>query len=526
MKRSREGITRPVIARSATAVSPETVGMVVLSLICAVALAIRLEPLVVSRPLIGVAGLLGVAAFMLFTALFVTLGNIQLLAIWAFLLPFSIKAPSESLPIASSYILLYLIAIRQVTTYPKLRIPTAAVPRLQLIAVLGLVTLGLFTSITGMSVTNSLRKLFNILNFALAYMVTIQIVRSKNDVRIIARALIISGALLGLIGLMQIAGSVMLGGGLTGAVRVAEWNRLILTYTEGAAVVNRVPDWSQWWRYNNWYSTAFGSVRATGTAWAPMSYAQMLFVSYFPIMVIVLTQPQRQGWTWFLLLLVMQSAALIATLSRGAWLGIVIGFTIVVAYFLRGRIGITKSAIRHLSLIALVMVIVLTVAAPRDQLQTGAAALSSMFRPEVGISQFDASNNARFSTYQVGLRIFSAYPFLGIGLGNYEMASGGGAGATSHNLYINVAAEMGTLGLVLLLTVLIGGLVNLAYATRTVRDTGVRALAAGWFATLVALMFYWMFTSYFFEPKLNLMVWLILGLTVSLRRIGKLDASR
>lgn len=491
--------------------------------IIATSLAALVMVVVIERPYVAGMILAGIFFVVLFAALFTALNGAQLLSLWAFLLPFSIKVPSEILPITSTYIILYLIVLRQLLTHPRLRISSSATSRIQMRMILMLFTVGILAAVVGIDPGNSIRKLYNTFNFVLVYIATVQIVKYRDDVRLIARALIVAGVLLAAIGLAQVGGAFLLGGGISGASAIVAMNRVIVVLTEGPAVLNRVSDWSTWWRYNNWYSTAFNSLRATGTSWSPMGFAQMLYLSYFPVMMLTLTWPKRRGRALLTLIMVVQTTALIATLSRGAWLGIAVGTAVVGIHFVRGRICITKTAIRRLTLIGIVATAIVLTIMPGETRYAMIAAFQSAFRPEVGISGFDSSNQARFSSYQTGLDMIAANPLSGVGPGNFSVASGAGEGATSHNLYLDIAAELGIIGLLVFFVILILSLANFAFAARISKDWYLRALSVGWSAALVSLMFYWMFTSYFFEPKLNMMLWLVLGLSASLRRIASTE---
>jgi O-antigen ligase len=410
------------------------------------------------------------------------------------------------MPITAAYFLLYLIFLQYILLYPRFRIPRTPIPQMQMVMLVVFLAWGGVTAVDGVAPENSIRKLFNTLNFALVFVAVVQIVRRAHDVRLIAKALIASGVILSTLGIAQFSGSHLLGGGFQGALVIAEINRSILVLTEGTAVVDRVPDWSQWWRYNNWYSTAFDSLRATGTAWSPMSFAQMIFISFFPLVTLVLT--------------IVEAAALIATLSRGAWIGTAVGIMVIILYFVRGRMRVKKALFSRLLLISCAGILVFLIIVPKEQLSTAIIAIVSSFQAEVDVSQFDSSNSARFGTYQTGFDLFIANPVTGVGPGNYSIASNSGEGATSHNLYLDIAAEMGLLGLLLFASILLMSLSNLAYASRKSQDGDMRALSVGWIATIIALMFYWMFTSYFFEPKLNMLLWLLMGLSVALREIA------
>lgn len=71
----------------------------------------------------------------------------------------------------------------------------------------------------------------------------------------------------------------------------------------------------------------------------------------------------------------------------------------------------------------------------------------------------ETSNKGRLEIWNATLNSFVKYPFLGVGVGNYPTVIGeplesGRRGASAHNLYFDIAAEMGILGLVTFLLIL------------------------------------------------------------------------
>jgi O-antigen ligase len=174
-------------------------------------------------------------------------------------------------------------------------------------------------------------------------------------------------------------------------------------------------------------------------------------------------------------LLIVLALGILFAYSRAAWLNAAVAtVTMVVAYSMR-RGGSKKAVAILLTLIVLVAVSSLTLAATgSDQFLSSRSHLQS----------YDVQ---RFSAQEKGLELAQAYP-LGIGPGQFERT----VGIASHNTYVRVLAEQGALGLVVVLAVLLG---TLGLAARNVvlgRDTfGIASipLLAGWCGILANSQF-------------------------------------
>lgn len=70
----------------------------------------------------------------------------------------------------------------------------------------------------------------------------------------------------------------------------------------------------------------------------------------------------------------------------------------------------------------------------------------------------ELSVKSRIGIWKTSLQSILKHPILGVGIGNYPLVLGedianGKKGASAHNLYLDVAAEMGLLGLIALLLI-------------------------------------------------------------------------
>ena len=133
------------------------------------------------------------------------------------------------------------------------------------------------------------------------------------------------------------------------------------------------------------------------------------------------------------------------------------------------------------------------------------------------ISSFDfreGSNMGRLVVWQDSWEIIKKSPIIGVGLGNYSLAVNFNQdyrnAVTSHNLYLDLLAETGLLGLAAWLTVL--GLGGLA-AWRKIGSEPVEA-----FSTLSALAYFGahsFFETAIFNPTGLAFLMIILALSVA-----------
>jgi O-antigen ligase len=149
--------------------------------------------------------------------------------------------------------------------------------------------------------------------------------------------------------------------------------------------------------------------------------------------------------------------------------------------------------------------------------------------------------SGRSDLWKVGLRIVRANPIGGVGVGNSEHAATNyvlrpGAIHYSalifssnpfpvHNTYLQILAEMGALGLLLFLAVIIvclGCALRAARLAAKNRDVTMEALARGLFLALIGLLV----AVFFISVQYNKLLWLLLALcpaTLAIARRGTID---
>ncbi len=199
---------------------------------------------------------------------------------------------------------------------------------------------------------------------------------------------------------------------------------------------------------------------------------------------------------------------LLLTFSRGGYLGLVVSLIFIILLLWRRLERKGKFFLGGLA--GLIMVIALIFGAP---------VISRFF------SSFDlaeGSNFGRLQIWQESLAVAKEHPLLGVGLGNYPAAidfSGTYRSAiTSHNLYLDILAELGIFGLAAWLWLLASAALT---ALKEIKHGALIAPALGVLAALIYFVVHSFFETPIFNPTVLAFLMIILGLSVSLAKLPK-----
>ncbi len=239
--------------------------------------------------------------------------------------------------------------------------------------------------------------------------------------------------------------------------------------------------------------------------------------------------------------------AIVMSMSRGAWLGLAAGVAVIGAL-----------ANRRILIALVILVFVFTLALLAGSVDLLPAQLTERLSQSVDFFRlFDASavqvtpeNWAvveRMANWQAAWGMYERYPWFGVGVGNYGVAypdfalSGWlEAKGHAHNVYLNMLAEMGIIGLVAYL-LLLGSFFTHVFrvARRALRGLSGRdgraiassipqspspalcaALSLGMLGALVAISVHNLFDSMFVHG-MSAQIGLMLGLVTVVDRLGR-----
>jgi O-antigen ligase len=114
----------------------------------------------------------------------------------------------------------------------------------------------------------------------------------------------------------------------------------------------------------------------------------------------------------------------------------------------------------------------------------------------------------RLNYWQESLAIIKAHPFVGVGLGNFNLQNS----RYAHNSYLQIWAEMGILGLFSLIWI-----VSVVFKTcfRNLTQSPYKRQVAGLLAANVVFLMHNFLDFTFFLPEISLIWWVILGLAMA-----------
>lgn len=274
-------------------------------------------------------------------------------------------------------------------------------------------------------------------------------------------------------------------------------------------------------------------MRAYGTFEQPNPFGGYLGltlpIAFGVVVAAVWPSAQRARRRWLLLAAGcggLMLAALVMTWSRGAWLGLAaaVGTMILTVVVRRGR--------------AALWVTVLAMLVSYGLLAGGAARVPpsiverfSDLVPFAGVTdvrgvEVTDANFAvveRMAHWQAALAMWTDHPWLGVGIGNYEVAYGEYALPLwsdplghAHNYYLNIAAESGVLGLAAYL-LLWGTALAVAWRATASSAGWAWGIALGILGALVHLAVHNLFDNLFVHG-MYLQIAILLGILSSLRK--------
>lgn len=269
-----------------------------------------------------------------------------------------------------------------------------------------------------------------------------------------------------------------------------------------------------------------GFLRAYGTFGQPNPFAGYLeLVVPLALAVVVVWRPGLRDWLWWLALAsaLFAIAATVMSFSRGAWLGLAVGLAVAAGAAIRRGwlVVVVGGALTGFGYLAIAVGLVRGMIAQRLTQATG---YFRLFDTHSVIPTNDSfAVVERMAHWQAGWEMFLDHPLVGVGPGNYIVAYWRYAILPywadplghAHNIYLNIAAESGAIGLVAYV-VMVGSwlFVGLSLARRLASRGASSlnaAIAIGVLGCLVSLAVHNVFDNLYVH-MLNVQIGLLLGL--------------
>lgn len=248
-------------------------------------------------------------------------------------------------------------------------------------------------------------------------------------------------------------------------------------------------------------------VRQGGRAMAGGTYdpndISFMIVSFMPLTYFLFRNEQGARKVAAFFLLLGSFVGVLATVSRSGF----IGFVVIAAMILiRQRTGIVKSA-----LALAVIVVAINFFAPGNFWDR----MSTILDPKEDYNY--SSGGGRLEIWKRGFEIIKDSPFLGAGPAVFAIAEGrehsdvGGKWSTAHNSLIQVGGELGVMGLVLYVMILVSCLKAIYRLRRELPEDYPHR----WLLNGLEIGFYgYMAAGFFLSQAYSIMLFLLVGLTI------------
>lgn len=283
---------------------------------------------------------------------------------------------------------------------------------------------------------------------------------------------------------------------------------------------------------NTWFSYTGGSLKLRMFSTFPDSHSFPLYLLMLsPAIFALFLQKNRAGVfaqkPVAFLLLSFLNFALILSCTRGIWLGIIPPI-IAVLFMLWKKIK-PKELIFPVAFSLLIFVLLFPIAnsvfsIPQFGLEKTSASEEILIkRLKTAASLEETSNLGRIFIWKETFKSLGFHPFLGVGIGNFPVVlsqdvSLAKAGSSAHNLYLNVAAEMGIFALIFFLWFLFEILKNAWRGFLRANDFQIKIFFLSSVLFLIWVFGYSLTDAALFDERAFLMFMLLCGMILGLER--------
>lgn len=252
-----------------------------------------------------------------------------------------------------------------------------------------------------------------------------------------------------------------------------------------------------------------GTLRMESTLGYPTAFAAYIILMIFPLIMFFIKTSDKKLKMFIGINILFGLISLVISWSRNGWLALVVGLVVLaIIYNYKFLYAIGGAGILGLLI---------------PFIRTRLIQLSSM-----------AINGGRIKLWKIAGKMIKEHPILGIGAGNYvdrvneyfakypELYEFGHEGFPTHNSYLKMWAEVGTIGMIVFFSTYVIMVINLVKSNKKYKDKYF-GLTIGVLASFVAFMFINLFDNMMFTPKVmtTFMVLTSLCITIDSKDISK-----
>ncbi|MEA1937405.1 MAG: O-antigen ligase family protein [Patescibacteria group bacterium] len=393
-----------------------------------------------------------------------------------------------------------------------------------------------------------IKEIIFLLNIALLFPIIITVIKNEKQLLRIIKAVFFAGVITVLIGFIQLFTTFI----VPLHIFWHFWDQRVISVFYGQNLSALLSYSNTWFSY---YDNLPPTLRMFSVMPDSHSFALfVLFVMPFTLFLIIFYSSQNLSSKYPLLkiltlFLTLSFSAIIFSGSRGIWLssffGLITGIYLLNPYkFYKlkprfQKIKLTASA-RQSGKLILFSVFIFFFVIPASsfilkqnqftQISWSENKInqqndSAFFERASSIYDFsEASNKGRMEIWLATIDSISARPFLGVGVGNFPLILEQNCvvskiGSSAHNLYFEIAAEIGLFGLIIFLFILREILQKSYWLFGNLKSQPAKIFAGSFFVYAVWIFGYGLFDVVLFNDKVLLLSVISIGIIYSLKKI-------
>ncbi|MCB2358819.1 O-antigen ligase family protein [Clostridium estertheticum] len=251
-------------------------------------------------------------------------------------------------------------------------------------------------------------------------------------------------------------------------------------------------------------------VRIATTMFNPNAYAAFLILIIFPVVMLTIYEKNKNIKSMYGIISILLFVNIIMTYSRSAQVGVCIGAVILCIIY------------SYKLIIAF-----------------GGIGILTLFMPSVldrvRDLQNTAQNESRIKLWKTALMMIKDHPILGVGNGNFisryneyvskykGLSYNAYKRYPAHNSYLKVESELGIVGIVSFLAVLVTSLIRVKKLFTITNDKFIKAFYMGAFASMIAFYFMNIVDNLFFVPMATTYFWFLIATAESLLNSSEIN---